>query len=131
MYSGSIMPILHLEEWDVPYHVRNLVVLSPFEVRQVGRRRTSRMRSAQESSTASRRYGRSRCGEKGHNRINWIVKVDLTAGSATRPVIGDQPSRRQRSGPRRYGFCRQTGHTRNKCPLQLHSRSESGSEEED
>ncbi|XVF67435.1 hypothetical protein PTKIN_Ptkin10aG0121200 [Pterospermum kingtungense] len=109
MYSGSIMPVPHPEEWDVPSNVRNLVVLSPSKVRQASRPKTSRMRSTPESSSVSRRYGCSRCGERGYNVVNCTVEIDLTidltAGSATRLVNVHQPSRRQRKEPGRCGFC--------------------------
>ncbi|XP_017976535.1 PREDICTED: uncharacterized protein LOC108662020 [Theobroma cacao] len=66
-YARSIRPVGHPSEWDIPHHVKQIIVL-PLPWRgQVGRSRRRRIPSAGEGSRALRC---SQCKRYGHNRQN-------------------------------------------------------------
>ncbi|XP_017976370.1 PREDICTED: uncharacterized protein LOC108661901 [Theobroma cacao] len=55
-YLGSIRPVRHLNEWDIPPHVKQIVVLPPLWRGQAGRPRRKRIPSAGEDLFARSFY---------------------------------------------------------------------------
>ncbi|XP_021278476.1 uncharacterized protein LOC110412271 [Herrania umbratica] len=69
-YAVPIHSIGHPSEWDIPYDVKQMVVLPPTWGDQEGKPRRKRIPSAGESS---RRHRYSQCKSYGHNRQNCLM----------------------------------------------------------
>ncbi|XP_060968631.1 uncharacterized protein LOC133036152 [Cannabis sativa] len=64
-YSGTVYPIGHQSEWEVPEEVKNIIVLPPHERVKSGRLKTLRRKAGWEKDQHNKC---SKCGELGHNK---------------------------------------------------------------
>ncbi|KAM6543336.1 hypothetical protein CsatB_007783 [Cannabis sativa] len=64
-YSGTVYPIGHQSEWEVPEEVKNIIVLPPHERVKSGRPKTLRRKAGWEKDQHNKC---SKCGELGHNK---------------------------------------------------------------
>ncbi|KAM6554096.1 hypothetical protein CsatB_014858 [Cannabis sativa] len=64
-YSGTVYPIGHQSEWEVPEEVKNITVLPPHERVKSGRPKTLRRKAGWERDQHNKC---SKCGELGHNK---------------------------------------------------------------
>ncbi|KAH6775008.1 hypothetical protein C2S52_012569 [Perilla frutescens var. hirtella] len=118
MYSAEVMPILHPDDWDVPFEVSTRVVLTPSNPRQAGRPRTSRISSSAQSSSRSNSRVKvcSRCQQTGHNRATCTEVIPLSQGSHIDSNNVNQASSSRTRRPKHCSICHEIGHTRVKCP---------------
>ncbi|XP_060959254.1 uncharacterized protein LOC133030506 [Cannabis sativa] len=64
-YSGTVYPIGHQSEWEVPKEVKNIIVLPPHERVKSERPKTLRRKAGWEKDQHNKC---SKCGELGHNK---------------------------------------------------------------
>ncbi|XP_060974518.1 uncharacterized protein LOC133039630 [Cannabis sativa] len=64
-YSGTVYPIGHQSEWEVPEEVKNIIVLPPHEIIKSGKPKTLRRKAGWEKDQHNKC---SKCGELGHNK---------------------------------------------------------------
>lgn len=119
-YAEHILPIPHPDEWNAPHSISSIICLPPDEVRQAGRPRMSRARSAVEDRTTIRRNQVcSRCKGPGHNRKSCTTSIPIGGVDLNVPpeeTCGEQ-SRQRRRKKKRCSNCRREDHDIRGCPF--------------
>ncbi|WRX24580.1 zinc finger protein [Theobroma cacao] len=102
-FCGSIRPVGHPSEWDIPPHVKQIVILPPPWLGQAGRPRRRRISSA---GKGSRAWRCSQCKRYGHNRHNCPYPFSVPSTNlAPSPSQSVTPRLRR---PKACSSCRQT-----------------------
>jgi hypothetical protein len=110
-YSISVMPVGSTDQWVIPEHIKNRVVLPPVVRTQTGRPRLSRMRSVAEGGRTRRC---NRCGGYGHTNQMCPNPNPLDGSSTIEPSTTVPETVR-----RKCGICKTIGHNRLTCPQRV------------
>ncbi|EOY08200.1 Uncharacterized protein TCM_022540 [Theobroma cacao] len=111
-YAGSIHSVGHPSEWDIPHHVKQIIILPPPWRGQAGRPRKRKILATGEGSRARRCL---QCNRYGHNRQNCPSPFTVPSTNPTPSPSQSAPPRVRQPKPcSSYG---QSDHTHNNCPI--------------
>ncbi|KAK2655375.1 hypothetical protein Ddye_008427 [Dipteronia dyeriana] len=116
-YAGTIFPVGHPNDWNIPEDVQSKVVLPPPFRAQAGRSRKKIFKSTEEHGNGKTRKC-TICKKSGHNRQNCRNAQHCQApppcpsASSVTSVTSKRSCR-----PYRCMKCRDEGHNSQKCPL--------------
>lgn len=128
-YSKEVYPIPHPDEWIVPNEVKSAIVVMPSNPKQAGRPRTSRIKSALESSSKSSKSSGSESASKSPrssgsesssiricSRCNQVGHYRRTCKVVLSTIQVEESNVQRTRRPKHCGVCGSNNHNRRTSP---------------